>query len=256
MTIIVMTGATSLTGERGYYELASGSDARHTFAGWKASPLRLISFPSRSGTKTTARSSISSVGVRPVRLCHYYGRTPNISSSFARFARDKCLICSRSRGSLHPEQERPSQRSGLVYSASVWIVQRGRTLRIPLRERIRVRSSLDNWATTTDTHSTSTTLGIDYCDIVIPDNQRVSVRFTLSGRSRAAGKAAIFEVACNGTRRRGVVMTYRPLSLSSTTSPQSDKKGYTMDIPQSDAFVFFGATGDLAFRRSSRHFRP
>jgi glucose-6-phosphate 1-dehydrogenase len=43
-------------------------------------------------------------------------------------------------------------------------------------------------------------------------------------------------------------MTYRPLS-SRYTSPQSDEKCYTMDIPQSDAFVFFGATGDLAFKK-------
>jgi hypothetical protein len=35
------------------------------------------------------------------------------------------------------------------------------------------------------------------------------------------------------------------------TSPQFEKKGYTMDIPQSDAFVFFGATGDLAFKKIS-----
>jgi len=55
----------------------------NTFAGWKDAPLRLISFPSRSGTKTTARSSISSVGVQPVQRYRYSGHTPNTSSSFA-----------------------------------------------------------------------------------------------------------------------------------------------------------------------------
>jgi glucoamylase len=80
-------------------------------------------------------------------------------------------------------------------------VQRGRTLRIQSENAFEVRFSLDNWATTTDTHSTSTNLGIDYCDIVIPDNQRVSLQFVLFWTVARRWEGRDFEVAC--TEREG-----------------------------------------------------
>ena len=80
-------------------------------------------------------------------------------------------------------------------------VQRGRTLRIHSENAFEVRSSLDNWATATDTHSTSTNLGIDYCDIVIPDNQRVSLQFALFWTVARRWEGRDFEVAC--TEREG-----------------------------------------------------
>ena len=85
-------------------------------------------------------------------------------------------------------------------AASVWI-RCGRTLRIHSENAFEVRSSLDNWATTTDTHSTSTNLGIDYCDIVIPDNQRVSLQFALFWTVTRRWEGRDFEVAC--TEREG-----------------------------------------------------
>src|ERR1700694_1031301 len=45
----------------------------NTSAGWKASPHRLILSLSRSGTKTTARSSISNAGVRQAGPYPYCG---------------------------------------------------------------------------------------------------------------------------------------------------------------------------------------
>ena len=80
-------------------------------------------------------------------------------------------------------------------------VQRGRTLRIQSENAFEVRFSLDNWATTTDTHSTSTNLGIDYCDIAIPDNQRVSLQFALFWTVACRWEGRDFEVAC--TEREG-----------------------------------------------------
>src|SRR6202140_5836151 len=64
----------------------------NTSAGWKASPHRLILSLSRSGTKTAARRSISSVAVRPVGLYLCCGHTPNTSSYFALFVTDEYLI--------------------------------------------------------------------------------------------------------------------------------------------------------------------
>ena len=49
-------------------------------------------------------------------------------------------------------------------------------------------------------------------------------------------------------RWRGLAMTYGPLSLQVNISAIR-QEGHIMDIPQSDAFVFFGATGDLAFKK-------
>src|SRR3984957_6112191 len=65
---------------------------RNTSAGWKASPLRLILSLSRSGTKTTARSSISNAGVRQAGPYPYCGLTPNTSSYFAPYVTDGCMI--------------------------------------------------------------------------------------------------------------------------------------------------------------------
>jgi hypothetical protein len=71
-----------------------------------------------------------------------------------------------------------------------------RTLRIHSEKAFEVRSSLDNWATSTDTHSTSTNLGIDYCDIVIPGNQRVSLQFALFWTVACRWEGRDFEVTC------------------------------------------------------------
>ena len=80
-------------------------------------------------------------------------------------------------------------------------VQRGRTLRIQSENPFEVRFSLDNWATARDTHSISTNLGIDYCDIVIPDNQLVSLQFALFWTVTRRWEGRDFEVAC--TKREG-----------------------------------------------------
>ena len=64
----------------------------NTSAGWKASPHRLILSLSRSGTKTTARSSISNAGVRQAGPYPYCGLTPNTSSYFAPYVTDGCMI--------------------------------------------------------------------------------------------------------------------------------------------------------------------
>src|SRR3984893_4374470 len=64
----------------------------NTSAGWKASPHRLILSLSRSGTKTTARSSILNGGVRPAGPYPYCGLTPNTLSYFAPYVTDGCMI--------------------------------------------------------------------------------------------------------------------------------------------------------------------
>jgi glucoamylase len=75
-------------------------------------------------------------------------------------------------------------------------VQRGRTLRILSESAFEVHFSLDNWATTTDDRPTSTNLDIHDCDIVIPENQRVSLWFALFWTVARRWEGRDFEVAC------------------------------------------------------------
>jgi hypothetical protein len=110
---------------------------------------------------------------------------------------------------LIPEvADRYIRNRSVLHNVQVWSiqhpsgsVQRGRTLRIHSENAFEVHSSLDNWATSTDTHSTSTNVGIDYCNIVIPDNQRVSLRFALFWTVARRWEGRDFEVAC--TEREG-----------------------------------------------------
>ena len=57
-------------------------------------------------------------------------------------------------------------------------VPAGGTLRIQGRAPFRLRWSLDEWVSSTDSHSLTTALGIHYTDIVVPRGQRAAVQFT------------------------------------------------------------------------------
>jgi glucoamylase len=91
----------------------------------------------------------------------------------------------------------------VLHNVQIWSLQhptgsvrRGGTLRIHSENAFEVRFSLDSWATTTDTRSTSTNLGIYYCDIVIPGDQRVSLQFALFWTVADRWEGRDFEVAC------------------------------------------------------------
>jgi glucoamylase len=69
-------------------------------------------------------------------------------------------------------------------------------LRIHADTAFRIHFSTDDWATATDIDSTSTNLGIDYCDIPIPGDQRVPLRFTFFWIVANLWEVGNFEVAC------------------------------------------------------------
>ncbi len=57
-------------------------------------------------------------------------------------------------------------------------VTRGALLRIQAPAPFRLHWCRDDWQTAEDTHSSATTLGIDFVDIPIPPTQRAPIRFT------------------------------------------------------------------------------
>jgi glucoamylase len=75
-------------------------------------------------------------------------------------------------------------------------VKSGSTLRIHADNAFRIHFSRDNWATATDIDSASTNLGIDCCDIPIPEDQRAPLRFTFFWRVANRWEGSDFEVAC------------------------------------------------------------
>jgi glucoamylase len=191
-----------LTGERGHYELASGRDATQ-YVRWLegfATPTHLLP------------EQVWDEDDRPEQ--HLKRGRPTGSAVPLLWAHAEYIKLLRSvregRGfDLIPEvADRYIRSRSVLHNVQVWSiqhpsgsVQRGRTLRIHSENAFEVHSSLDNWATTTDTHSTSTNLGIDYCDIVIPDNQRVSLQFALFWTVARRWEGRDFEVAC--TEREG-----------------------------------------------------
>jgi glucoamylase len=191
-----------LTGERGHYELASGSDARQ-YVRWLegfATPTHLL--PEQVWDEDDRPGQHLKRG-RPT------GSAVPLLWAHAEYIK---LLRSVREGrvfDLIPEvADRYIRNRSVLHNVQLWsiqhptgFVQRGRTLRIHSENAFEVRSSLDNWATTTDTHSTSTNLGIDYCDIVIPDNQQVSLRFALFWTVARRWEGRDFEVAC--TEREG-----------------------------------------------------
>jgi glucoamylase len=110
---------------------------------------------------------------------------------------------------LIPEvADRYIRNRSILHDVQFWSIQHpsgsvqcGRTLRILAETAFEAHFSLDNWSTTTDTQSTSTNLGIDYCDIVIPDSQRVSLQFALFWTVQRRWEGRDFEVNC--TEREG-----------------------------------------------------
>ena len=191
-----------LTGERGHYELASGRDARQ-YVRWLegfATPTHLL--PEQVWDEDDRPDQHLKRG-RPT------GSAVPLLWAHAEYIKLLRSVREGRAFDLIPEvADRYIRNRSILHNVQVWSiqhpsgsVQRGRTLRIHSENTFEVRSSLDNWATTTDTHSTSTNLGIDYCDIVIPDDQRVSLQFALFWTVARRWEGRDFEVAC--TEREG-----------------------------------------------------
>jgi len=186
-----------LTGERGHYELAAGKDVGQ-YIRWLegfATPTHLMPeqiWDEDDRPEQHLKRGRPTGGAVPLLWAHAEyikllrsvrdGRVYDVIPEVA----DRYI---RNRRVLHKIQfwsfRHPSRS-----------VKCGSTLRIHADNAFRIHFSTDDWATATDTDSTSTNLGIDYCDIPIPGDQRVPLRFTFFWIVANLWEGGNFEVAC------------------------------------------------------------
>ncbi|HXM65692.1 MAG TPA: glycoside hydrolase family 15 protein, partial [Candidatus Acidoferrum sp.] len=186
-----------LTGERGHYELAAGKDVGQ-YIRWLegfATPTHLIPeqiWDEDDRPEQHLKRGRPTGGAVPLLWAHAE------YIKLLRSVRDGRVY------DLIPEvADRYIRNRRVLHKIQFWSfrhpsrsVKCGSTLRIHADNAFRIHFSTDDWATATDIDSTSTNLGIDYCDIPIPGDQRVPLRFTFFWIVANLWEDGNFEVAC------------------------------------------------------------
>src|SRR5262249_51362684 len=103
---------------------------------------------------------------------------------------------------LIPEVADRYQRRKACVPLEVWkfnrqvrVMQAGRRLRIQVSAPFRVRWTIDEWQHVHDTRSTPTALGVEFVDIVVPQEQRSPARFTFFWPADERWEGRDFQVA-------------------------------------------------------------
>jgi glucoamylase len=186
-----------LTGERGHYELAAKGDAA-TYIRWMerfATPTHLIP------------EQIWDEPDRPEQYLKFGRATGAAVPLLWAHAEYIKLLRSAHDGAVFdviPEvADRYIHNRPVFHNIQFWsmefpsrTVRPGDTLRIQTGAAYRLHFSLDNWKTEGHQESIPTNLGINYCDLAIPQNQQDSIRFTLFWRESNRWEGRDFEVAC------------------------------------------------------------
>jgi glucoamylase len=186
-----------LTGERGHYELAAGKDIGQ-YVRWLegfATPTHLIPeqiWDEDDRPEQHLKRGRPTGGAVPLLWAHAE------YIKLLRSVRDERVF------DLIPEvADRYTRNRRALSKVQFWsfqhpsrAVKSGSTLRIHADNAFRIHFSRDNWATTTDIDSASSNLGIDCCDIPIPEDQRAPLRFTFFWRVANRWEGSDFEVAC------------------------------------------------------------
>ena len=75
-------------------------------------------------------------------------------------------------------------------------VAKGATLRVQAAAPFQLHWTRDEWQTVHDNSSSSTALGIEFVDILVPDTQQVPIRFTFfwTAANRWEGRDYVVEV--------------------------------------------------------------
>ncbi|PSO72832.1 MAG: glucan 1,4-alpha-glucosidase [Cyanobacteria bacterium QH_9_48_43] len=168
-----------LTGERGHYELSVGGDVKSLIQAMEG-------FASDTGLLP---EQVWDEPDRPEE--HMYLGQPTGSAMPLMWAHAEYIKLLRSSldgkvFDLIPEvaHRYQSDRSACK-SLEVWkfnrqvnAVKRGYTLRIQAAESFQLRWSQNNWQTVEDTTATATTLGIEYVDIPVAQEQQDPIQFT------------------------------------------------------------------------------
>lgn len=167
-----------LTGERGHYELAAGRDARPFVRAMEG-------FASRGGMLPEQIWDAADIPGKELFFGRPTGSAMPLMWAHAEYIK---LLRSVRDGSVFDRIAAVADRylSGRGRKdLEIWklsrrarIVSAGATLRILDPTRFRLRWSLGDWRSSTDSASVTTALGIHSVDIVVPEGQRAPVRFT------------------------------------------------------------------------------
>jgi glucoamylase len=183
-----------LTGERGHYELAAGRDAkRHLKA--------MEGFASRGGMLPEQIWDADDVPGRDLFFGRPTGSAMPLMWAHAEYVK---LLRSVHDGVVFDRLAAVADRylSGRGRrDLEVWKFNRqarsvpaGGTLRIQGTAPFRLRWSLDDWTSSTDSQSLTTALRIHYSDIVVPKGQRAGVQFTFFWTEAGTWEGRDFQV--------------------------------------------------------------
>ncbi len=169
-----------LTGERGHYELSREKDVSEFAAAMEHFACRSGLLPEQVWDQEDRPSLHMYLGkptgsAMPLMWAHaeYIKLLRSVRDGEifdrVRAAAQRYLMDKKGRTDL--EIWKPNRQPSQVRS--------GATLRVQVPRAFRLLYTLDDWETQTLTESATTTLGIDFVDVVIPQGQQQPVRFTM-----------------------------------------------------------------------------
>ena len=168
-----------LTGERGHYELAAGHDARPFIRAMErlASPTGLLTeqvWPEADQPQVHMFLGRPTGSAMPLMWAHaeYIKLLRSVQDG-----KVSDLIAEVAKRYLGDRSDRQLFEVW-KFTRQARSVKHGYVLRIQAQARFRLHWSNDEWRTATDTSSSSTTLGVEFVDILIVEAQQAPIRFT------------------------------------------------------------------------------
>lgn len=190
-----------LTGERGHYELAAGRDVKPYVEAMEG-------FASRGGKLPEQIWDASDIPGRGLFLGRPTGSAMPLMWAHAEYikllrsVRDGVLF---DRVAAVADRYLPGKgRKDLeIWKFNRWArsIAAGRTLRIQGRAPFRLRWSLDDWISFTESHSQTTALGIHYTDVLVPRGQRADIQFTFFWADAGSWEGKDFRVHVDNSSR-------------------------------------------------------
>jgi len=168
-----------LTGERGHYELAAGHDVKPFIRAMEnlASPTGLLTeqvWPEADQPEVHMFLGRPTGSAMPLMWAHaeYIKLLRSVQDG-----KVSDLIAEVAKRYLGDRSDRQLFEVW-KFTRQARSVKHGYVLRIQAQARFRLHWSNDEWRTATDTSSSSTTLGVEFVDILIVEAQQAPIRFT------------------------------------------------------------------------------
>ena len=197
-----------LTGERGHFEFAAGSDANPYIRAMEGFAQGVGLLPEQVWDEADRPDQFFAHG-RPT------GAAMPLMWAYAQYIKLFRSVVDGDVFDLIPEVAERYWGRAKCKPLEVWkpnrqprSVKRGMTLRVQSPERFLLVWTTDEWEETSDTRSTQTRLGIEYVDIPIHADQQAPIRFTFrwvegdrwDGRDYARGRHIVDGVRPVGSR--------------------------------------------------------